>query len=116
MTGRIMELVRTLGQVSPGEEELLATLCAAAQQELTGMLRDGVGPRDCPEAFALAGAWLALAGLEVSRGAAQPESFTAGDVSIHSGSAAGKAQLLRQQARRIISGWTKDETFLFYGV
>lgn len=116
MTARIMELARTLGQVSSDEEELLTTLCGAAQRELTGQLREGVAPQDCPEAFALAGAWLALAGLEVSRGAGQAQSFTAGDVSVHSGSAADKAKLLRQQAQQVISGWTKDKTFLFYGV
>lgn len=116
MTGRIMELAHTLGQVAPDEEGALAALCGAAQQELTGMLRDGVAPLDCPEAFVVAGAWLALAGLEVSRGAAQPESFSAGDVSIHSGSAADKAKLLREQAGRFMAGWTKDNHFLFYGV
>ena len=116
MTGRIMELARTLGQVNPDEQELLATLCGAAQRELIGRLREGVEAEDCPEAFALAGAWLALSGLEVSRGAGQPQSFTAGDVTIHSGGAGDKAKLLREQAERIMSGWTKDNHFLFYGV
>lgn len=116
MTQRIMELARTLGQVSEGEEELLITLCGAAQKELAGSLRDGVTPRDCPEAFALAGAWLVLAGLKISRSAEGPESFTAGDVTVRSGGAENKAQLLRRQAKRILSGWTKDEQFAFYGV
>lgn len=117
MTGRIMELARTLGQAAPDEQELLATLCAAAQRELAGRLREGgVGPEDCPEAFALAGAWLALSGLEVSRGAGQPESFSAGDVTMHSGGAGDKAKLLREQAERIMSGWIRDDHFLFYGV
>lgn len=116
MTQRIMELARTLGEVCADEEELLTTLCGAAHQKLAGALREGVAPEDCPEAFALAGAWLALAGLEVSRGAGQAQSFTAGDVSLHSGSAGDKARLLRDQAKRLMSGWTKDETFLFYGV
>ena len=116
MTGRMMELARTLGQVTSDEEPVLAALCGAARQELAGLLRDEVTPEDCPEAFALAGAWLALSGLEVSREAARPESFTAGDVTIRSGGAAGKAKLLREQALRILSGWTKDNHFLFVGV
>jgi len=116
MTGRMMELARLLGQVTADEEPVLAALCTAAEQELTGLLREGVTPEDCPEAFALAGAWLALSGLEVSRAAAGPESFTAGDVTIRSGGAAEKAKLLREQAVRILSGWTRDDRFLFYGV
>ncbi len=116
MTGRIMDLARTLGQAAPDEQELLVTLCAAAQRELAGRLREGVVPEDCPEAFALAGAWLALSGLEVSRGAAQPESFSAGDVTVHSGGVGDKARLLREQAERIMSGWIRDDHFLFYGV
>lgn len=115
MTGRIVELARTLGQVDHDEEELLVTLCAGAQRELTGRLREGVSPADCPEAFVLAGAWLALAGLEVSRDAAHPKSFTAGDVTVHSGGGE-KSRLLREQAARILSGWTRDDRFRFYGV
>lgn len=116
MVGRIMELTRILGQAAPEEEELLNTLCGAAQQELNGLLRDGVELRDCQEAFVLAGAWLALAGLEVSRGAARPESFSAGDVAVRNADAAEKAKLLREQAKRMLSGWTKDSDFLFFGV
>lgn len=116
MTGRIMELARTLGQVNPDEQELLTTLCGAAQRELTGRLREGAAPEDCPEAFALAGAWLALSGLEVSRGAGQPQSFRAGDVTVHNGGGKEKATLLREQAERIMSGWIRDDHFLFYGV
>ena len=116
MTQRIMELARTLGKVSDNEEELLVTLCGAAGQELTGTLREGVTPEDCPEAFALAGAWLVLAGLEVSRCAQQKESFSAGDVSIRPGDPNKKAQTLREQAKRLMAGWTKHEKFLFCGV
>jgi len=52
----------------------------------------------------------------VSRSAGQPQSFTAGDVTVHSGGAGDKAKLLREQAERIMSGWTRDDHFLFYGV
>lgn len=116
MTQRIAELARTLGQVSEQEEELLASLCNAARQELNASLREGVCPYDCPDAFALAGAWLALAGLEVSRGAGQADSFTAGDVTVRSGNTENKVRLLRMQAKHLLSGWTKDNAFAFYGV
>lgn len=116
MTQRIMELARTLGGVRADEEELLGTLCGAAQGELVGWLRDGVKPEDCVEAFAMAGAWLVLAGLAVSRGAGQAESFSAGDVTVHSGDSGQSAQLLREQAKRLMANWSKDNTFLFCGV
>jgi len=116
MTQRIMDLARTLGQIGEQEEELLATLCTAAQAELAAGLRDGIVPGDCPEVFALAGAWIALAGLEVSREAGQAESFRAGDVTVQKGNAAKKAGMLREQAKRLMSGWAKDRQFLFYGV
>ena len=115
MTDRIMELARVLGQVTGEEEELLVTLCQAAERELCGRLREGVSPEDCPEAFVLAGAWQALAGLEVSRSGGA-ESFSAGDVTVHRGNGAEKAALLQQQAERILSGWTRDDRFLFFGV
>lgn len=116
MTQRIMELAHTLGQTNEQEEELLNTLCAAARAELAGQLREGVCPGDCPEAFVLAGAWLVLAGLEVSRAVGQAESFRAGDVSVGKSNAEEKAKLLREQARKLMSAWTKDGGFLFYGV
>lgn len=116
MTQRIMELARSLGQTTQQEEELLNTLCAAARDELTGQLREGVSPGDCSEAFVLAGAWLVLAGLEVSREAGVAESFRAGDVSVGRSNAGEKAKLLRAQARQLMSAWTKDERFWFYGV
>ena len=116
MTQRIMELARTLGGVRDDEEELLATLCGAAQRELTQSLRDGVRPEDCSEPFVLAGAWIVLAGLEVSREAGQAESFSAGDVSVHSGNAGEKVRLLREQAKRLMKGWSRNDSFLFYGV
>jgi len=116
MTQRIMELARTLGQTAEEEEELLATLCTAAQAELTAALRDDVCPGDCAEAFTLAGAWLALAGLEIRRGAGEAESFRGGDVSGQKGNAEEKVKLLRNQAKQLMSAWTKDQRFLFYGV
>lgn len=116
MTQRIIELARVLGQTSEQEEELLTTLCTAAHAELAAALRRDVAPEDCPEAFALAGAWLALAGLEVSRDAGQAESFSAGDVAVRRSGAKEKAKLLRTQARQLMAAWTKDEHFLFYGV
>lgn len=116
MTQQIMELARTLGNPTQQEEGLLATLCQAAAAELTSCLRDGVTPEQCAENFAVAGAWLALSGLEISRGGAQAQSFTAGDVTVHAGNTQDKAAMLRKQAMTLMGGWIKDCKFLFYGV
>lgn len=116
MTQQIMELARALGNPTQQEEGLLFTLCEAAAKELSASLRDGVTPEQCAESFAVAGAWLALSGLEVSRGPGQAQSFSAGDLTVHGGDAQGKAAMLRRQAMTLMGGWVKDRNFLFYGV
>lgn len=116
MVQRMMELARSLGQVSDQEEGALVCACGAARQELERALRPGVAQADCAEAFALAGAWLALAGLEVSRSAGRVESFTAGDVTVREGSGPDRAGALREQAWRLMAPWTRDRKFHFYGV
>ena len=58
-----MDMARSLGHVDGGQEEALEALCRAAQAELAGRLRPEVRPEDCEDAFILACAWLALAGL-----------------------------------------------------
>ena len=56
-------MAQALGQVSESQQRVLEALCASAETELTGRLRDGVTPEDCGPAFVLGCAWLALAGL-----------------------------------------------------
>lgn len=58
-----MDMARSLGHMDGGQEEALEALCRAAQAELAGRLRPEVRPEDCEDAFILACAWLALAGL-----------------------------------------------------
>lgn len=116
MTQRIMELARTLGKVSDNETAALTAAAQAAEGELTDALRAGVRPGQCADAFALAGAWLALAALEVSRSAGGEDSFSAGDLTIRSGSGAKRAEQLRAKAWELMSPWTKDRGFAFYGV
>ena len=58
-----MDMARSLGHVDGGQEEALEALCRAAQAELAGRLRPEVRSEDCEDAFILACAWLALAGL-----------------------------------------------------
>ena len=73
-----MDMARSLGHVDGGQEEALEALCRAAQAELAGRLRPEVRSEDCEDAFILACAWLALAGL--AAGETGGGRFTAGEV------------------------------------
>ncbi len=116
MQYRMMELARGMGGCPEGQEEALLCACSAACQQLRAALREGVTEQDCADAFALAGAWLALAAMETGGAAGQAESFTAGDVSVHSGDTERNARTLRKQAWELVAPWVKDRGFLFYGV
>ena len=111
-----MELARVLGKPAAEEEDVLRVLCDAAQLELAAVLREGVTAEECGDAFALAVALMALAGLETSRCAGQIESFRAGELSICSVDPGKKAGTLREQAARLMAPWAKDRNFVFYGV
>ena len=116
MVRQMAELARSLGRVEPQEYGALDGMCEAATRQLQRRLRAGVKPEDCGQCFVLAGAWMALAGLEVSRAVGQAERFTAGDVSIQSGDAGQRAKMLRRQAEELMADWLRDETFMFCGV
>ncbi|MBQ3557454.1 MAG: hypothetical protein IJA11_06625 [Oscillospiraceae bacterium] len=116
MVRQMAELARALGRVEEQEFGVLDGLCEAACRQLQERLRKGVKPEDCGQCFVLAGAWLALAGLEVSRSVGQAERFTAGDVSVYSGDAGQRARALRRQAEQIMSSWLRDTSFMFCGV
>lgn len=111
-----MALVRSLGRISPQEEEVLEALCRAAEEELKRSLRPGVDAEQCREVFCTAAAWLALAALEAGRQTGQCASFTAGDLTIKAGDAGEKAGNLRREARRLLGPWLRDDAFFFQGV
>ena len=113
-----MDMARSLGHMDGGQEEALEALCRAAQAELAGRLRPEVRPEDCEDAFILACAWLALAGLAAGESAGV-EQFTAGSVTIREGSGADAAQraaALRLQAETVLGPWLADRGFAFQGV
>lgn len=105
-----MDMARSLGHVDGGQEEALEALCRAAQAELAGRLR----PEDCEDAFILACAWLALAGL--AAGETGGGRFTAGEVTIQEGDGAARAAALRLQAETVLGPWLADRGFAFQGV
>lgn len=96
------------------ESETLRALCAAAAEELKGLLRPGLTVEDCAGAFPLAAAWMALGALEAGEG--DVESFTAGAVTLRRGDAAQRRSALRLQARQVMKPYLRDEDFLFRGV
>ncbi len=111
-TEEIMALAATLGKTQ--ESEGLRTLCQAAEAELTGLLRDGVTVQECGQAFILAAAWLALAGLEGSDSGV--ERFTAGAVTIQRSDGSLRQKALRLQAFQVMRPWLRDRGFVFRGV
>lgn len=108
----IVKLAAALGKVEESRE--LTLLCSAAAEELRGLLRSGIAPEDCGGAYALAAAWMALAGLETAEDGV--ESFSAGEVSIRKRDGAARAKALRLQAMQVMKPYLRDEGFVFQGV
>ncbi len=114
MTKEILDLCRAMG-AAEDQEELLLPLIQAAQVRLAGRLRAGVVPEDCGAAFPLAAAMTAMDGLNRCAGGERVASFTAGEVSIRTGSA-GTRDGLSAQAERMLGPWLKETGFAFQGV
>jgi hypothetical protein len=114
MTEEIMELVRTMGQ-GDWDEGVLETVCETVEAQLESRLRPGVTPKDCGGAFPIAAAWLALELLEGGGGQGDVESFSAGDLTVHTGGAA-RQETLRRQALRLMAPYCIEEGFAFQGV
>ena len=108
----VLHLAAALGRREETEE--LSLLCAAAVEELKGLLRDGVSMEDCGGAFPLAAAWMALAGAQAAGN--EVESFTAGEVSIRRRDGGERGKALRLQAMQVMRPWLRDEGFVFRGV
>ena len=108
-----MALAVLLGKTE--ESEGLRTLCEAAEDELTGWLREGVTAADCGQCFVLAGAWLALAAREGAEDDGV-SSFPAGEVPVRQGDRKARGQALRLQARQVMRPYLRDEEFSFRGV
>jgi hypothetical protein len=110
---KIMALALALGEVEEAEQEALRLLCQAAESELQGQLREGISPEDCAPAFAVAAAWMALAGLYAGRSSGV-SSFSAGDLTIHQ--EGGDSAALLEHARRVMAPYRTDVSFAFQGV
>ncbi len=117
MVQEIFDFAATIGQVQEGESDTLLHLCQAAHDELIAKLRQGVTVETCKAAFIIAAAWIALAGLCISREDEDIISWSAGDVSVQKSRDAGnRPEVYRAQAERLMAPYMKDSGFTFLGV
>ena len=94
-------------------EQILRTLCRAAQQDLAANLKKGVTMESCKDAFCCAGAFLALSMLPSQSDDVQ--SFRVGDVSVTTGRSDSASACLRTQAAMLMAPYSTGE-FAFLGV
>lgn len=109
------QAVLLCGSVDSRQEALLRLLCGCAASTLQARLRSGITPQDCKADFIAAASLYALAALSEVDDAVQPESFTAGDVTVRRGSSNAASRCLRSQAELMITPYLKDG-FSFRGV
>lgn len=119
MLEQILHLAEVIVQPSKTELPLLTALCAAAEVELAKRLQEGLSPEDCGDAFPCAAALLAAAGILPCRSGGGVEQFSAGDVSLKTGSVGQvceAAAAMRRQAARMMAAYWGDDSFAFLGV
>lgn len=97
-----------------GEEELLRSLCVAAEQRLKMRLTSGVEVSEIYESFVCAAGLLAAADFCCCRASGGVKSFSAGPVSVTRDDGE-TAKRLREQADIIMAPWCQD-AFRFMGV
>lgn len=120
MHDTILSLAQSLTGAAESEQPLLGLLCAAAEQEWTERLREGVAPEECGDAFPCAAAFTAAANLLVGRGGdGGAASFTAGEIAVKERTAAETASAagaLRELAARLMAPYASEDYFCFHGV
>ena len=97
------------------EQAALKRLCQAAADGLKARLRPGVAPEDCGGAFNLAAAWTAIAWFSAGQGSDGVQEFTAGELTVKSGSKNAAAAALLSQADVMMAPYTGGG-FSFMGV
>ena len=116
MFEQVSLLAAAIAAPSAAEQPLLAALCTAAVEEISGKLRPGLSAEDCGDAFLCAAAMTAAAGLISCRGGGDVEQFSAGDVSLRTGSGGNAAAVMRRQAAGMMEPYWTDDRFAFAGV
>ena len=102
------------------DEQMLRSLCSAAEQSIKAKLRPGVTVDDCHDSFVCAAAWIAVSYLPEGAQMRQVQSFTVGEVSVTEAEAAsvsGAAACLRTQAELLMAPYcASGGGFAFLGV
>ena len=103
------------------DEQMLKSLCLAAEQNIMAKLRPGVTVDDCHDSFVCAASWIAVSYLPEGTLMQQVQSFTVGEVSVTAANAAaassGAAACLRTQAELLMAPYcTSGGGFAFLGV
>ena len=108
----ILILASALSGAAPSDE-VLSSLCSAAEVWLEKRLRPGVLPSDCGRAFPVAAAAIAAGAWESAKSGGDIASFSAGSVSLTA--EPGKDRFL-DAAMGLMEPWMKDGGFAFLGV
>jgi len=119
MDADILTLAGMVSGAGEAEQGLLEALCSAARQRWLLRLREGVVPEDCGSAFICAVAFTAAADLLTGTTDCHVSSFTAGEISVKTGSAkecSANAEALRKTAERLMAPFVEAEDFSFKGV
>lgn len=121
MESEIFELALSMvgESLEQERENVLESMCAAAEQELMSRLKTGVLPEDAGESFIRAAAALGVSMYILTQCAAPVESFSAGSLSVKRRSGEGAqaaAFVLRRQAEMMLAGFIKDSGFDFRAV
>ena len=98
------------GSLNDAQRSVLERLCAGADSDLCGRLRDGVTPADCYDSYVCAAAWLALSQFQTVRDGGV-EAFTAGTFSVRRGGGASDAYVARAEA--LMTPYLRDGRFDF---
>ena len=115
------QALKLLGREGESQaEEALRAMCAAAGEELSARLRQGVDAAGLGERFTQAAGVLALSMyIQLGDAAGEASSYKVGNISVSRRSADGvtsSAAALRRQAELMLSAYLRDNGFSFRGV
>ena len=115
MDQEILDMTVILTGAAEDRQMLLTALCTAARQRWQARLREGVTVEDCGQAFVCAAADF----LTGEGGSAAASSFSAGEISVSTSSAADRsacAQALRDTAEELMAPYAQSGSFSFRSV
>lgn len=102
------------GELTEHQSRVLEALCGATTASLEARLRDGLCAEDCKADFIAAASLMALAAMNGTCGASDPQQVSVADFTVKN-SADAASNCLRTQAELMIAPYLKDR-FSFRGV